>query len=123
MQTHLRTQVEELILRWDGVVAAMHRNIMPMTALYASPICLLAIDAVTGAINTIFIGDAIENIEFKLRSPTAFIGDTGRSKIFFSLDGNIARVVGENQVGIRFQGSADKAKRGSFPKWITHASG
>ena len=73
VQAHLGAQVEELVLGWDGMVAAMHRDVMPMTTFHTGPIGFLAIHTVAGAVDTILIRDAVEDIKFKLRTPTALI--------------------------------------------------
>ncbi len=108
-QRDFTAQVEQLVLGWNGMIAAMQRNIMTVAAGAAIPISFVAIQAVRCAVHTVFKGHVIEDIKLELWSPPAMIGNPGAAQIGLSPDGNIARIVDEHSMRISFQGRADEA--------------
>jgi hypothetical protein len=118
MRHHAGADLIQLILGRDGMVTAVPRDVMSVPALVAVPVGFEAFDGVAGAIDAIFVADAVEDVELELGSPAAFVGDPRGAHIFLGANGNVARVVGKALVCIGFEGAADEAEGGRLPEGI-----
>ncbi|OQA17055.1 MAG: hypothetical protein BWY63_02534 [Chloroflexi bacterium ADurb.Bin360] len=111
-------QVVQAIQRRDSVIAAVQRDAITAAQLVALPIRLSRFHAVRSRIHRVLIGNPIEDIEFKLGSPNAAIGNAGLFEEFLSPNRNIARIVGENLPRVRLERDADETQGWDFPERI-----
>jgi len=118
VRCHASTHFVELILRGNGMIAAVQWDVMSVTADMTVPVGFAAFDGIAGTVDPIFEADAVEDVELELRPPAAFIGDARGLHVFLGADGNVARVIGEGLVRVGFERTADKAQGGRFPERV-----
>ncbi len=123
VQSHFGPQVVELIFGRDGMVAAVQRNVMAVAALSAVPVGLVGIQAIACSVDLVLVSYVVKDVELELWPPAAFVGDAGLKHIGLSTSGDVARIVGKDGVGVRFQRGADKAECGHIPERVRRAGG
>ncbi len=120
---HLRAQVEELVARRGGVIAAVDGDVMTVAAAACVPIGFDGVDAVTGGMDAVLDADVVEDIKLKFRAPEGMIADAVGLHVGLGTAQNFARVAGKELFGVGFKGVTDEAEGGGFPEGVHKARG
>jgi len=115
---HFGAQVVELVLGRDGVVAAVARDQVAVTALLRAPVGLGRIDPVRSPVDLVLESDLVEDIELVFGAPAAVVGDAAFAHERLGPPGDVARIAREGLLGVRLVGRGDETQRGRFPERV-----
>ena len=118
VQADLRPRVEEVVLRRDGVVAAVARDRVAATELVALPVRFPRLDAVRGGVDAVLVAHAVEQVELELRPPEAGVAHARGPQELLGPRRERARVVGEGLVRVGLEGRAEEADRRRLPERV-----